>query len=311
MTRFAMSMRPFGLGAGLGAALWVVLWVALAASPATGVLIDTGDGSGNTEPPNWPASFQPGFEYVGTRGSLSAVYLGEGWVITANHVGAGNVVIDGVTYPWIPGSARRVENPDGTNADLLLFEIDPHPDLPSLPIALESPALERLVMIMGNGRDRGAEITWDPNGSYPPGPSTGYEWAPTRSLRWGSNYVEVYPMGGTVFNTVAFGSRFDASGPLEECQAASGDSGGGVFVWENSTGRFVLAGIVLAIVEFSNQPAATSIHGQSTYYADLAYYRDDILDVTNLPEPSEGLGVGAALLVALWRRRNRATAASR
>lgn len=307
MTRFAMSMRVFGLWVGLCAGLWA----GLAAAPATAMLIATGDGSGNTEPPNWPSYLQPGFEYVGTRGSLSAVYLGEGWVITANHVGAGNVVIDGVSYPWVPGSARRVENPDGTNADLLLFEIDPHPDLPNLPIAEESPAFERFLMIMGNGRDRGAEITWDPNGPSPPGLSTGYEWAPTRSLRWGSNYVEVYPMGGSVFNTVAFGSRFDASAPLEECQAVTGDSGGGVFVWEVSTGRFVLAGLVLAIEEFSNQPAATSIHGQSTYYADLAYYRDDILEVTNLPEPSEGLGIGAALLVALRRRRNRAMAASR
>lgn len=292
MNRIPISMLLFLLGAGLFAA------------PATAVLIDSGDGSGNTEPPDWPSNFQPGFEHVGTRGSLSAVYLGEGWVLTANHVGAGSVVIDGVAYPWVPGSARRVENPNGSNTDLVLFEIDPHPDLPNLPIAQDSPAFGDLLLIKGNGRDRGAEFSWDPNGSYPPGLSTGYQWAPTRSLRWGSNYVEVYPMGGKVFNTMAFGSRFDEDAPLEECQAATGDSGGGVFVWDPED-RFVLAGIVLAIVEYSNQPAATSIHGQSTYYADLACYRDDILEVTNLPEPAGGIVAGGALLVALRRRRIR------
>ena len=277
----------------------------LAAAPAAAVLIGTGDGTGNTEPPGWPSYFQPGFEYVGTRGSLSAVYLGDGWVITANHVGAGDVVIDGVAYPWVPGSEQRLENPDGTKADLLVFEIDPHPNLPVIPIAVDPPALDALLMIKGNGRDRGAEIAWDPNGPSPPGLTPGFEWAGNRTLRWGSNQVEVYPPGGEVFNTVAFGSRFDPDGPFDECQAVTGDSGGGVFAWDASAPEFVLAGIVLAILEYSNQPAATSIHGQSSYYADLAYYRENILEVTNLPEPRGGIWFGGVLLAASHRWRSR------
>ncbi len=282
---------------------WFVLWLGFVAMPASAVLIDTGDGSGNTEPADWPFYSQPGFEYVGSRGGLSAIYLGDGWVITANHVGAGDVVIDEVAYPWVPGSAQRLKNPDGTNTDLLMFEIDPHPGLPRIPIAEDSPAFQTFLLIKGNGRDRGDEIAWDPHGQSPPGLSLGYEWAASRSLRWGSNYLEVYPIGGKVFNTVAFGSRFDPDGPFDECQAVTGDSGGGVFVWDPSQSGFVLAGLVLAIVEFSNQPAATSIHGQSTYYADLAYYQEEILAVMNLPEPSGALWAGVALLAVLCVRR--------
>jgi hypothetical protein len=113
----------------------------------------------------------------------------------------------------------------------------------------------------------------------------------------------VYPLGGEVFGTVAFGSRFDADAPFDECQAVSGDSGGAAFAWGASEGGFELAGVVIGIVQYPGQPAGTTIHGQLTYYADLSYYREEILGV--MPEPSGGFWVGAALVDALRRRRNR------
>jgi len=45
-------------------------------------LIASGTGMENTEP---PVGFE-GWDYVGKINQLSGVYLGDGWVITANHV---------------------------------------------------------------------------------------------------------------------------------------------------------------------------------------------------------------------------------
>ena len=45
---------------------------------------------------------------LGVRGGLSAIYLGNGVVLTANHVGAGDVSFGGTVYPYLPGTAVRL-----------------------------------------------------------------------------------------------------------------------------------------------------------------------------------------------------------
>ncbi|MCZ6463130.1 MAG: hypothetical protein O7A09_02245, partial [Proteobacteria bacterium] len=71
--------------------------LAAAAPPASAVLIDSGDGTGNTSaPPD-----DPGWDHVGrTDTNLTAVYAGNGWVITAAHVGNRPVELLGIVYPW-------------------------------------------------------------------------------------------------------------------------------------------------------------------------------------------------------------------
>ena len=60
----------------------------------------------------------PGWANVGTRGNLSVIYLGNGWVLTANHVGSGAVIFEGQVYDEIVGSRVRFQNPDDCLADL-------------------------------------------------------------------------------------------------------------------------------------------------------------------------------------------------
>ena len=60
---------------------------------------------------------------------------------------------------------------------------------------------------------------------YSPGPTGGYAWGSSSHVRWGLNNVEVYPAGGLVFNTRAFGSFFDAGRALPEAQAVAGRLG--------------------------------------------------------------------------------------
>ena len=268
------------------------------AGVASAVIIDSVDGDANTTGP----VADPNWDYTGTRSGLSAVYLGDGWVITAAHVGAGTTTLGGVSYPSVFASTVRLQNGDGSDADLVVFAIDPYPMTPLLPIAASAPAIGAELILAGNGRKRGVVTSWDPNGPPPPGPILGYEWGSGKTLRWGTNHLDDFPPS-KVLDTWSFATRFDAAGSHHESQAALGDSGGAVFAFDGV--GWVLAGILFATGNYSGQPANTSLYGQLTYAADLSYYRDDILDVIALPEPSGGLPAGIALLLALSRRRTR------
>jgi hypothetical protein len=271
---------------------------------ASGVLIDGSNGLANVAPFAVPV-----LDNIGVRGGLSAIYLGNGVVLTANHVGAGDVTFGDTVYSYVPGSAVRLVNNDGSYPDLLMFEIYPWPDLPALEIPAISPIYGSQLLVAGNGLDRGNPLVWDPNGSYSPGPTGGYAWSSSSHVRWGLNNLEVYPAGGLVFNTRAFGSYFDAGKPLTEAQAVVGDSGGGVFTL-SLLGEWQLAGVILGIVQYSGQPAGSSFFGQRTYYADLAYYRPQLENAVELPEPDRMLAPGAVLLGLLGARRRRSAASA-
>ena len=103
-----------------------VLALGLAAA-ASGVIIDSGDGTGNTTAP----VPDPGWSNVGPIAGTTGVYLGGRFALTAHHVGPGNIALGGVTYAYVPGTAVQLNNGDGTRADLLMFEIYPTPPLPA------------------------------------------------------------------------------------------------------------------------------------------------------------------------------------
>ena len=276
----------------------------LLSAPASAVLIDGPDGSLDIAPFPDP---QAVLENIGVRGGLSAIYLGHGVVLTANHVGAGDVTFGGIVYPYLPGTAVQLTNSDGTYADLLMFEVYPRPDLPDLELPALSPVYGSVLLVAGNGLDRGTPLVWDPNGSYSPGPTGGYAWTPSSHVRWGTNNLEVYPAGGKVFNTRAFGSFFDSGRPLPEAQAVTGDSGGAVFT-PSLLGEWQLAGVIIGISQYAGQPTSTTFYGQRSYYADLAYYRPQLEDAVTLPEADHVLAPGAALIAWLAVRRRRAVA---
>lgn len=72
-------------------------------------MISSGDGSGNTTAP----VDDPGFGNVGARGNATAVYLGNQWVLTANHVGTGSVVLGGDELWDSTGVHEENREPDG------------------------------------------------------------------------------------------------------------------------------------------------------------------------------------------------------
>lgn len=296
--------------------LWAAALCGLALllpSPGHAVIIDTFDGTGNTTAP----VDDPGWANVGTVNNGSAVYLGDRWVITASHVWTGPTTFSGTTYQIVPGSEITLTN-DGaagraTLTDLVLYRLATDPGLPAVTLAATSPAVNAAVTMIGAGRDRGAFSQWSVNTATTPwtwtatssgGNVAGYQWAATRTMRWGTNTITAntwldYTVS-TPVSVYAAATTFNFSPSYSaEAQAAAGDSGGAVFHKNGST--WELAGIMLSTGQFSGQPAATAVFGNVTYSADLSFYRSQIVQV--VPEPSGVVIAGFGMVLAVAARR--------
>jgi hypothetical protein len=238
----------------------------LIAPAICGLVVESEAGDANTQPP----APDPGWANIGRRNSgYPAIYLGNGWVITAGHVGAGDVVLGGVTHRAVPESAIRLGTGDGPPAaDLVVFRIEPRPDLPALPIRPTPPEVGDRALLVGAGCNRGEPTSW--NGQK------GWTWGPVTTLRWGTNRVAMVgievPAGGNL--TPGFAVRFDPGGTRFEAQAAMGDSGGAVFIPRK--GRYELAGVLIAVAGFPGQPPNTAFYGNLSTAADLSAFGDSL-----------------------------------
>jgi hypothetical protein len=253
--------------------LLVIALSLLLTSPAAALIIDAADEERYKRPPQ--KEKDPGWAYVGQRGKTSAVYLGNGWVLGVQHTGAGEIVLDGVTYPAVPNSRVQLVRPgdEDTKADLMLFRVDPAPDLPELPLREGPLHFGTLVTLIGHGQGRGEAIEWQGIG--------GFRWKPPAVKRWGTN--RIYASGidvtapNSTWTTRCFQMDFSQHGTLHEAQAAVGDSGGAVFA--KSLKGWELAGLLVSIGEVAKQEPRTALYGNITNAADLRYYRPQILSV--------------------------------
>jgi Trypsin-like peptidase domain len=238
------------------------------AAPASALVVVSDRGSENVTAP----SDDPGWANVGTIGGLTGIYLGNGLMLTASHVGTGPVVLGGRTFSAVPDSMVRLRNQDGSLADLIVFRIQSAPHLPRLRIATTPPKVGTPVVLIGNGRNRGPPISWSGH--------EGFAWGTAPALRWGTNTV--FKDDVRANSTEAFVTQFrkDDATP-HEAQAAVGDSGGAVFVKER--GKWRLAGVLYGVVGSDKQPPETALYGNFTLSADLARYRAQIEKLTGKP----------------------------
>jgi hypothetical protein len=238
----------------------------------------------------------------------SGVYLGNGWVLTGYHVvrdDAGgfqfsNVIFNGQSYAADPSTAHRLTTPDEGLADLALFRLTTNPNLPSVTLSVNRPAVNSPFAMAGGGRNRAeAQTNWTVNTATEPdtwtptagtGDRQGYLYAAGAALRWGMNRRTTNqsanlttPYGTTFMVRTQFDN--DGTAVANEAQAGLGDSGGGVFYKNGPT--WELAGIMLNIATYPDQPLESTVFGTQTYIADMSTYRTEILGI--IPEPSSAL----------------------
>ena len=301
------------------ALLLAVILSATCFSQAKAVIVSTT--TGNTTAPE--DDF--GFANVGVKGSSTGVYLGYRWVLTAAHTSAADITLNGQVYQYETGTDTRLTNPTGLGlseyTDLRLFRITEDPWLPTLKIAETQPEVWDEIVMIGNGNNRADTLkAWNIDTEYSeqetwvwtetdlPGDIQGYLYGSGKTLRWGTNRVEpgMYTISlGSTNQFLGFFTDFDHYDGTEfEAQAATGDSGGGVF--HKNGDQWELAGIIHAVSTFPNQPSQ-AIYGLETYCSDLSVYRDIILDIITPLSGDANLdgtvnAVDASIMAANWGR---------
>jgi hypothetical protein len=281
-------MRRSGWRRGFGWALGLALLIGV--SQANAVLIAGPDGSINTTPP----APDPGFANVGSRSGLSGVYVRNGWVLTANHVGPGPIELDGIVYEALPGSRIRFTNPSPPDPDLIAFKLERRPPLPDLVLASGPVALNQDVILIGRGQNRGASTTWvSPGGQS----FDGWFQETAGAIRWGTNRVNLIDWLASTGSaeTEAFSVTFDeltgSNSNDPEVQAVNGDSGGAVFVWNGAVSELI--GILFARGSQnpaqSTQPSDLALFENISVIVDLDHYRSQILGVIDQPDCADGL----------------------
>lgn len=235
-----------------------------------------------------------GWDYVGSVNNSSGIYLGNGWVLTAAHVGAGNFTLSGATYNAVAGSAQQVE----AGVDLTLFQIATNPGLPTLTLADSTfsltPYSSQPVLIgYGDGGSR-TNKTWGQNtvtdiNQTTPVSSGGVNYISTDfRMRYGQTYGNASGYAGTGTTSLTF----FYTNATNNATFLSGDSGGGDFVKVN--GVWQLVGV--------NEAVDTST--SDSFSEQVSTYSTQIKQITVIPEPSStallmisGLLLGGAFLL--------------
>lgn len=246
-----------------------LLSIALAAPWVLGILVDGPDQQRYEQsPPD-----DPGWGNVGRRGATSAIYLGRGWVLTARHSGVGQVVFDGNVHLPVADSMVWIDDPGGSKADLILFRIEPKPELPALRLHPRTPSAGAPALMVGYGSGRGRALEW--------GEFSGFRFTPGGTRRWGLNAVRpgrIDVSGPHKTLTHCFQLDFTKDG-VHEGSAGVGDSGGAVFV--RGPREWHLAGVMLSVSRLPGQTGDFALYGNLTNVADLSVYARQILEATS------------------------------
>ncbi len=289
-------------------------------SPASG-LVNIGNPLGNTSAPTGAGGqpTDPGFANVGSVRGSTGVYLGNGWVLTADHVGVGTFTVGGNSYNY-----NGVDSHQIGGADLRLFRLSTFPALSGVKIAVSTPVIGSETVMIGAGRTPQAATatTWyvdtdvDPwlwdTSAFPEADSefAGYTSNSSKAVRWGTNIISgissqaygSYSTMDLLYTTFSEDPIFQTA---YEAQGIRNDSGGAMFV-ETATG-WELAGTIVTVQNWDNQPGGntSAIFGNRTLAVDLADYAAEINSI--IPEP-RAFALFAGIIsatVALRRRRTR------
>lgn len=296
-------------GSVLGLAM-LLLWPA---SPARAIILLGGDNSANTTDPGSALPWSSVAKLTNSDSSTvapSAVYLGNGYMLTANHVnltGLGYVQFEvgGPTYA-IDNSYTPYQVVAGVDMKIFKLQSLPAPSvtavtLLTLPIELVAPAYQ---VGWGVGRDPGESIG-----------DTSVLWGnnSTATKRWGSNVLKALGTDpyDTLYTILGSDSGTPAGLGANESASTVNDSGSGLF--QNIGGIWYLVGLTTGVEtdgtsNFGND-SVTDPRGDANAFVRISSYGAAI-NTAIVPEPSTyalfALGLG---VIVLHLRRTRSKAA--
>lgn len=275
--------------------------LALCTSPAHAIILFGLDNTGNLTDPGTGAPFASVARLSnGSTIGGSGIYLGNGYVLTANHVTSfSSVTFDGLTSYTHDGIAPQQV---GTT-DMKIFRLTTSPTVAAVQIYTGNLEVGSSGTLVGWGVGRNplvpvnsADVAWGANS--------------TSDRRWGLNVPRAttnisYGAGSYEALVTVLGGNSNPNQGLGADEAALTlfDSGSGMF--QQFGGVWYLTGLATA-VEVGNESSfgqdTTGVNrGDYNYFVRVGSYSADINAL--IPEPSSLLLTAPALLLLLRRKR--------
>ena len=210
------------------------------------ILLDTADPGVNVTAPGGDLAGS-GWQYEGVWGGFLGTPIAPHFFVSAAHIGqAGtNFSFQGSTYTIVRSFSLA-------GSDLLIWQVKEA--FPSFaPLFSKRDELSQHLVVIGRGTQRGDVVVLD-------GSPRGWSWgAGDGAQRWGENDVaDIVPYNGHDLINATFDQHVLPGDHPNESHLSSGDSGGAIFVKDNSDGAWKLAAINYAVDDLYTAPTASA-----------------------------------------------------
>lgn len=291
----------------IGLVVLIILSLGSFQAQALILLNKTNSDSGITSDPGTGAPWKNVAQVLNgsSNPSGSGVYLGNQYLLTANHVTVGSIVIDGHSFSvdsgFNNGDFSSGVQQIGT-ADLKVLRLASDPQLVVSGLVnidlntSSSQDINRGVTLIGYGQGRG---------SFESGQGWNWGGGGTEEKRWGTNTT----LNGsiTVLGTTSLVTTFDNNSIDTEAALTMNDSGSGLFFEQGSTWYLGGIGITVDVNGSSFYDRDLSTSGDQpdwNYFARISAYESEISSaIATIPEPPSYALIGIALFVFLFLRR--------